>query len=146
MWQRWFILSLIVMSVANTISRERVFEPLRRRLGGKDTWLGYLVSCPYCLSHWVSFALVPLFSLRLAVIPYDWPVVQPVLEWFFNSILVVAGAAFLRILFFSIDDLVGVFRRFERIEDSEIERRQGLLNHQVPPPTTDARRPTTESH
>jgi hypothetical protein len=149
MWQRWLILSLVVMSVANTISRERVFATLRARLGNKDTWLGYLVSCPYCLSHWISFVLVPLFGLHLAAIPYDWPVATPVIDWFFNSILVVQGAAFLRMIFFSIDDLVGVFRRFERLEDDEIERRQGELRSGPAlgsPPTTDDRRPTSEPH
>ena len=137
MWQTYAVLSLIVMCVANTISREKVFEPLRNRLGGKDTWIGYLVSCPYCLSHWISFALVPLFGLRLAVIPYHWPIATPVLEWFFNSILVVIGAAFLRMIFFSIDDLVGVFRRFERIEEEEIERRRVTLHdyHPQEPPS-----------
>src|SRR5690606_31717031 len=101
-----------------------VFQPLRDRLGGKETWLGYLITCPYCLSHWLAFALVPLFELKLLVIPHNWPIAAPVLEWFFNSILVVMAAAFMRMLFFSIDDLVGVFRRFERIEEDEIRRRR----------------------
>ena len=48
------------MGLAQTIAKERVFEPLRDRLGNKETWLGYLVSCPYCLSHWLAFVLVPL--------------------------------------------------------------------------------------
>jgi hypothetical protein len=124
MWERYFLVSLAVMCIANTVSRERIFKPLRARLGGKDTWAGYLISCPYCLSHWLAFALVPLFDLRLLTIPYEWPIVKPALEWFFNSILVVIAAAFLRMIFFSIDDLVGVFRRFERIEEDEIERRR----------------------
>ena len=46
--------SLIVMGLSHTISRERICEPLRARLGGKETWLGYLVSCPYCVSHWIA--------------------------------------------------------------------------------------------
>ena len=44
----------------HTIARERIFAPLRRKLAGNDTWLGYLVSCPYCVSHWVAFIVVPL--------------------------------------------------------------------------------------
>src|SRR5262245_390949 len=40
------LLSLVVMGLAHTVTRERLFEPLRRRAGGKETWLGYLVSCP----------------------------------------------------------------------------------------------------
>lgn len=124
MWERYLLLSLAVMCIANTVSRERLFKPLRDRLGGKSSWPGYLLLCPYCLSHWLAFALVPVFDLRLLTVPHDWPVAGPVIEWFFNSILVVIGAAFIRMIFFSFDDLVGVFRRFERIEDVELDRRR----------------------
>ncbi|MGZ6133025.1 MAG: hypothetical protein ACXWK9_01135 [Myxococcaceae bacterium] len=44
-------LSAVVMGIAQTLTRERMFESLRQRLGGNETWLGYLVSCPYCASH-----------------------------------------------------------------------------------------------
>lgn len=124
MWERFVLLSLAVMCIANTVSRERLFKPLRDRIGGKETWRGYLLTCPYCLSHWLAFVFVPIFDLRLLTVPHDWPVVAPVLEWFFNSILVVIGAAFVRMIFFSFDDLVGVFRRFERIEEVELDRRR----------------------
>src|SRR5689334_21624818 len=53
-------ISAIVMGLAHTVANERLFLPLRRRLGGRETWLGYLVSCPYCASHWFAFAIVPL--------------------------------------------------------------------------------------
>jgi hypothetical protein len=52
--------SAVVMGLSQTLTRERIFEPLRTRLGGKRTWLGYLVSCPYCASHGIAFVLVPL--------------------------------------------------------------------------------------
>ena len=64
--------SLIVMGLSHTIARERIFEPLRLRLGGKETWLGYMVSCPYCVGSrptrlavamtqgWSSRAFTPL--------------------------------------------------------------------------------------
>ena len=58
-WQLLAV-SLVVMGLSHTIARERIFQPLRARLGGKDTWLGYLISCPYCVSHWIAFILVPL--------------------------------------------------------------------------------------
>ena len=130
MWEKFLLLSLAVMSIANTISREKIFEPLRNRLGGKETYLGYMVACPYCLSHWLAFILVPLFDFRLLRVPYDWGVVAWTLDWFFNSILIVMLGAFIRMVFFSIDDLVGIFRRFEKIEDEEIEERERLK--QVP--------------
>lgn len=131
MWEKYLLLSLAVMCIANTISRERIFEPLRNRLGGKETYFGYMIACPYCLSHWLAFGLVPLFGLRLLRVPYDWGPVAWTLDWFFNSILVVMLAAFIRMTFFSIDDLVGVFRRFEKIEDDEIEERERLKHMPV---------------
>lgn len=126
MWEKYFLISLAVMCIANTISRERLFQPLRDRLGGKETWVGYLLTCPYCLSHWLAFLFVPLFDLRLLTVPHDWGALTWGLNWFFNSVLVVILAAFIRMAFFSIDDLVGIFRRFEKIEEEEIDARERL--------------------
>jgi hypothetical protein len=128
MWEKYLLVSLAVTCIANTISREKIFAPLRDRLGGKDTWAGYLISCPYCLSHWLAFLFVPLFKVRLLTVPHAWGLATSLLEWFFNSILVVMLSAFIRMVFFSIDDLVGVFRRYEKIEDEEIEERERLKN------------------
>lgn len=58
-----------------------MFEPLRNRLGGNETWLGYLVSCPYCASHWVAFALVPLTRLYGIQVQVRWGVLRTVLDW-----------------------------------------------------------------
>ncbi len=124
MWAKYLLLSLVVMCIANTITHERLFAPFRRWLGGKETWRGYLFTCPYCLSHWLSFVLVPLFDFRLLRVPWNWGAGAWVVDWFFNSILVVILAAFIRMVFFSIDDLVGVFRRYERLQDEEIEHRR----------------------
>lgn len=121
MWETYLLISLVTMCIVHTVTHERIFKPLRDRLGGKETWRGYLISCPYCFSHWVAFILVPLFGFRLLVIPWEWGVANAILEWFFNSILVVILAAFIRMAFFSIDDLVGVFRRQERLQDVELE-------------------------
>lgn len=121
MWAEYLLISLVTMCIVHTVSNERIFKPLRDRLGGKETWRGYLISCPYCFSHWVAFVLVPLFGFRLLVIPHEWGIVTAILEWFFNSLLVVILAAFIRMAFFSIDDLVGVFRRQEKLQEVEYE-------------------------
>ena len=39
-----FAVGAVVMGLAQTLTRERIFAPLRERLGSKETWLGYLVS------------------------------------------------------------------------------------------------------
>jgi hypothetical protein len=106
--------SLVVMGIAHTISRERLFAPLRDRLGAPDTWLGYLVSCPYCASHWVAFVLVPLTGTYPIDVPYDWGFWTSIVRWFLASILVTVIAAFFRIGFYFIDEGQGFIRRRKR--------------------------------
>jgi hypothetical protein len=106
--------SLIVMGLAHTLSRERLFAPLRARLG-PDTWLGYLVSCPYCCSHWIAFVLVPLTGTYPVDIPYDWGFLTSLLRWFLASILVTVIAAFFRIGFYFIDEGQGLIRWRQRV-------------------------------
>jgi hypothetical protein len=35
-----FAVSAVTMGLSHTIAKERLFAPLRARLGGKETWLG----------------------------------------------------------------------------------------------------------
>jgi hypothetical protein len=116
-----FAVSAVVMGIAQTIARERIFLPLRERLGGKDTWLGYLVSCPYCASHWIAFAIVPLTGATYVRVAPRWGVLSAVLDWFLSSILVVVVAAFLRVAFWLVDEEQGLVKRRQRTED---ERRR----------------------
>lgn len=112
------------MGLAQTIAKERIFAPLRERLGGKETWLGYLVSCPYCASHWLAFALVPLTGAYYVEVAIGTPVVAGVARWFLSSILVVVIAAFLRVGFWFVDESQGLVRRQQRTEEERaaIER------------------------
>jgi uncharacterized protein DUF1360 len=104
-------LSAVVMGIAQTVTKERLFEPLRNRLGGQDTWLGYLVSCPYCASHWVAFILVPLTGIYGIRVQVRWGVLTGLLDWFLSSMLVVVIAAFLRVAFWFVDESQGLVRR-----------------------------------
>ena len=117
-----FLVSAVVMGLSHTIAREKIFEPLRTRCGGMSTWRGYLLSCPYCASHWLAFVLVPLtgaYGVRMA---YHWPLVTPILDWFFSSILVTVIAAILRVGFYFIDENQGLLRRKEKREDLALQR------------------------
>jgi len=114
-----FAVSAVVMGVSQTIAKERIFAPVRERLGGKDTWFGYLVSCPYCVSHYAAFALVPLtgtYAIDVAVggLP------GTVLSWFLSSLLVTVIAAFFRVMFWFVDETQGLVRRRQRTEEEEI--------------------------
>jgi hypothetical protein len=56
------ILVLPTAAISVTITRASVFEPLRVWVGQNSKWLGKLISCPYCLSHWVSFLMVAIYQ------------------------------------------------------------------------------------
>jgi hypothetical protein len=111
------VVSAVVMGIAQTVAKEKVFEPLRNRLGGKETWFGYLVSCPYCVSHWLAFALVPLTGAYYVRVVPRWGVFSSILDWFLSAILVVVVAAFLRVGFWLVDESQGLVRRRQRTEE-----------------------------
>jgi len=111
--------SAVVMGMAQTIAKERIFAPLRERLGGKDTWFGYLASCPYCASHWLAFALVPLTDAYYVQATPRLGPLAPIATWFLSSILVVVVAAFLRVGFWFVDESQGLVRRRQRTEEEE---------------------------
>lgn len=119
----WKVLtvSLVVMGLSHTISRERLFAPLRRALGGHETWLGYLVSCPYCVSHWVAFLLVPLTGTYAIDIVPHWGAVSSALRWLLSSVLVTAVAAFLRVAFYFVDETQGLVRRHQRTVEEQLD-------------------------
>jgi hypothetical protein len=114
-----FAVSAVVMGISQTIAKESIFAPLREKLGGKETWFGYLVSCPYCVSHYVAFALVPLTgTYPIQVVVGGW--VGSVLSWFLSSILLTVIAAFFRVLFWFVDEAQGLVRRRQRTEEEEL--------------------------
>jgi hypothetical protein len=115
--------SAVVMGMAQTIAKERIFLPLRERLGGRETWLGYLVSCPYCLSHDLAFALVPITGAHYLEATTRLGALASVATWFLSSILVVVVAAFLRVAFWFVDETQGLVRRQQRTEEEAAVRR-----------------------
>lgn len=116
-----FAVSAVVMGLSYTISKEELFRGFRDRCGGRETWLGYLVSCPYCLSHWVAFIVVPLTGTYYVHMAARIPVVAPIVDWFLSSILVTVVAAFLRVIFFFVDETQGFVRRRKKMAEKEAE-------------------------
>ena len=117
-----FAVSAVVMGISHTIAKERICEPLREKLGGKQTWLGYLVSCPYCASHWVAFALVPLTGAYYVDVALHLPIVEPVLRWFLSSVLIATLAAFLRVFFYFVDESQGLVKREQKVVEKVVEK------------------------
>jgi hypothetical protein len=113
--------SLVVMGLSHTIARERLFAPLRDHLGGQRTWFGYLVSCPYCVSHWVALVLVPVTGTYAIEVRHDWGPVTWLLRWFLSSILVAVIAAFFRIGFYFVDQQQGLIRHQQKAVELDVE-------------------------
>jgi hypothetical protein len=115
----WHLLAVgaIVMGLAQTVAKERIFAPLRDRLHGKETWFGYLVSCPYCASHWIAFLLVPITGAYYVGVTPRLGLLEPIASWFLSSILVVVVAAFLRVAFWLVDEEQGLIKRRQRTEE-----------------------------
>jgi hypothetical protein len=130
MWSKVLAVSLVVMGLSHTVARERICAPLRERLGGKDTWLGYLVSCPYCVSHWVAFVLVPLTGAYAIGVAPQWGIVSRIIQWFLSSVLVAVMAAFFRVAFYFVDESQGLVKRRQRSVEEEVESTR-LLRERV---------------
>jgi len=118
---RLLLVSAVVMGLSHTIAREKLFDPLRRACGGMSTWRGYLLSCPYCASHWLAFVLVPLTGLYLIRVVPRWGVVSSLLDWILSSILVTVVAAFLRVGFYFVDEGQRLTREKKKATQAEVE-------------------------
>lgn len=140
-----FAVSAVVMGISQTVAKEQIFAPLRERLGGKETFFGYLVSCPYCLSHYVAFALVPLTgTYAIDVTLGGWP--GSVLRWLLSSILLTVIAAFFRVVFWAVDETQGLVRRRQKTEEEEIQTKRLLrkrVERTVPPEVREQAKKTT---
>ena len=127
--------SAVVMGLSYTIAKEELFRGLRDRCGGRETFVGYLVSCPYCLSHWIAFIVVPLTGAYYVHMAARIPIVAPIVDWFLSSILVTVVAAFLRVIFFFVDETQGFVRRRKKVAEKEAEVVERAIEErpEVPP-------------
>jgi hypothetical protein len=129
-----FVVGAVVMGMSHTIAKERIFAPLRKRAGGMETWRGYLISCPYCVSHWLAFLLVPLtdsFFFR-PFLP-AWGLVATVVDWFLSAVLLTVVAAFLRVIFYLVDESQGLARRRKVVQAEEVRFKQWQRHHATHP-------------
>jgi Protein of unknown function (DUF1360) len=116
------IVAALVMGLAHTVAKERLFAPLRERCGGKTTWLGYLLSCPYCASHWIAFVIVPMTgTYAVPVVPELGPL-APVARWFLSSVFVAVLAAFMRVGFYLFDEEQGLVRRRKELVEKTVAK------------------------
>lgn len=68
------VISLAIASISFTISKSDIFRPIRLFICKYSNWLGSLISCHYCLSHWVSAIIMILiyksFSLDFVIMTF----------------------------------------------------------------------------
>lgn len=63
----WFVASLVTATISLTISRAKIFSFFRLLLKKYVPFLYELVSCPYCLAHWVALFIATIIHLRAQV-------------------------------------------------------------------------------
>lgn len=64
------VMALACSAAAMTITKASLFSTLRDWVVSKNAWLGKLVTCPYCTSHWLAMAA----ALLTPAIPGTHPV------------------------------------------------------------------------
>ena len=58
-------LSLAVAAISMTTSKAEIFRTARIWIDDRSEWLGELVRCPYCTSHWLAFGAVLIYEPAL---------------------------------------------------------------------------------
>ena len=81
--QRILFLSAVTASISFAVSETKLFRPLREWVKGQSEFFGDLLSCGYCLGHWVAFALVVICRPTLFEIwwPLDYVLTALVIAW-----------------------------------------------------------------
>jgi hypothetical protein len=63
--QKLVFVSFITATISFAVSESKLFRLLRERTKAKNSLLGKLLSCGYCLGHWVAIAMVVLLGIKL---------------------------------------------------------------------------------
>lgn len=84
-----------------TVSRSQLFSPVREWVKKHSKFLGELLTCPYCLSHWVS-ALIVVAYRPYREIHSGWVVGDFLVSMF---IIITLSAPLMRWLFTSIGEI-----------------------------------------
>jgi len=70
---RAFILLTLALSAATyTLTCAKIFDAPRAWVLRKSAFVGALVDCPYCASHWLAALAVAVYRPRLGAHPSPW--------------------------------------------------------------------------
>lgn len=59
------LVSLAVSTVAMTVSKSKIFRPMREKIDEASEFFGNLIGCPYCFAHWVAALFVIVTEVRI---------------------------------------------------------------------------------
>ncbi len=70
-------------AMAFLVAESKLFRPVRERVEAASRFFGDLVSCGYCLGHWMAFLLVGVYHARLFEWwwPLDYLLMALVMAW-----------------------------------------------------------------
>lgn len=74
------ILSFITAAISFTVSETKIFKPLRE-LTKSVPFLGELLSCGYCIGHWIAFGLTAMYQPK--IIEFFW-----LLDYFLTALVI----------------------------------------------------------
>ena len=78
------LLSMVVASISFFISHCQLLEKFREWLGNlTETFLWQLITCSYCLGHWIAAIVLIIFPMKLLGIwgPADYVLTWLVVSW-----------------------------------------------------------------
>lgn len=55
------IMALATATISVTVAQSKLCKPVREWITQHWTWGGDLISCPYCLGHWVAAVMVTIY-------------------------------------------------------------------------------------
>lgn len=61
----FLLLGLCCATVSYTLTKGSIFGPLRVWAIERSLWLGKLMSCPYCMSHWIALGAMVIFQPKM---------------------------------------------------------------------------------
>ncbi len=59
------LISMVTASISFTVTESKLFESFRNFVKRKNNFLGELVSCGYCLGHWIAFGIVIMYNFNI---------------------------------------------------------------------------------
>jgi hypothetical protein len=84
--EKVIIFSFITATIAYTISEAKIFKPLRD-LTKNVPFLGDLLSCGYCVGHWIAFGLTAIYQPK--IVEFYW-----LLDYFLTALVIAWFAGF----------------------------------------------------